>query len=200
MPKKCEYCEFFDPENHLSECPNCGQPLQFTMFTPPGYETEEPDEFDGAAPWSEHLAPYEEMELPWGMRWAQIGAGIGAYFVISRTAMNCLSTLFVVSSNGAMETEEYMLQHLVLVGVFYVLGAIVGGAVAGAWSINWIPQGLGVGIGVFTVPIVILVAFPPEHPMIMGLFAAVLCVTTVLAVFGAYLGHKIIRPFRYVIS
>ncbi|HLA84741.1 MAG TPA: hypothetical protein VJL29_08100 [Thermoguttaceae bacterium] len=198
MPKKCEHCDFFDRENHLNECPNCGNPLRFTMFAPPGFETE-PSLPAGVEPWSERLAVYEEMELPWSMRSAQIGAGIGAYFLISRTVTSVLTGLFLFSG-GASEPEEAVVIYLMLAAICYVVGALAGGAVAGAWSINWVPQGIGVGVGVFLTPIIWFIAFPPEHAMSTILFLGVIGVTTVLAVVGAYLGHKVIRPFRYIIS
>ena len=200
MPKKCECCGFFDPENDLTECPNCDSALQFTMFTPPGYETQEQEEdYGGAAPWSEHLANYEEMELPVGIRMAQIGAGIGAYFLVSRGVTRLVSGLFAFGS-GPMTFDELLTIQIIFILTFHVVGAIVGGAVAGAWSINWIPQGIGVGIGVFTIPIILFLVFAPAHTGLTILFLAVICFTTMFAVLGAYLGHKVIRPSRYVIS
>jgi hypothetical protein len=199
MPKKCDYCDFFHPENHLNECPDCGRTLRFTMFAPPGFQTGEAGQADGEEPWDESKAPYEELELSVSVRMSQIGVGIGAYFLISRTAMGLFCGLLFFG-NKEMKLEEALISYLLARMVFEVAGALAGGAVAGAWSVNWVPQGIGVGLGVFVLPFVLLLVFPPEQKMAFIIFFAVVSFTTAVAVFGAFVGHKLVRPFRYVIS
>jgi hypothetical protein len=79
----------------------------------------------------------------------------------------------------------------------YIVASLVAGATAGAWSVNWIPQGIGVATGVLLIPLILLTLIQPESPTwyLVGVFA-----TTLLTLFGAFIGHKLIRPTRFLIS
>ena len=81
--------------------------------------------------------------------------------------------------------------------VIFGVAALVGGAIAGAWSVNWIPQGIGVGLGLFAIPTILLVLFIPESIIV---YLIIVCVTTPVTVLGAYLGHVLIRPTRIIQS
>ena len=199
MPKKCPQCGFFRSDNELIQCPDCGQALQFTMFAPPGFQTEESDQSRGAEAWDQQLASYERMELPLSVRLSQIGAGIGIYCLISRTIMSHFCSICLVG-NANMQLEQMAIALLVIMLVFHVVGALVGGAVAGAWSVNWVPQGIGVGAGVFLAPLILYCVLAPVNEVGLVAFLVIICITTAISVLGAFIGHKLVRPSRFVVS
>jgi hypothetical protein len=199
MPKKCDHCGFFRPDNDLSNCPDCGQKLQFTMFAPPGYQTEESVESSSTEAWNDKSAYFEQLELPVGVRMSQIGAGIGIYCLISRTVMNIFCAMCFVGNNN-LKLEQMVIAYLSIMLVFHIVGALAGGAVAGAWSINWVPQGIGVGIGVFVAPLIMHVLLKPVIGVDLQTILVIICFTTAISVFGAFVGHKLIKPSRFVIS
>ena len=53
--KKCDSCGFFRADNELTECPDCGHRLQFTMFAPPSLQ---------AAACDANSAAFQQLELP----------------------------------------------------------------------------------------------------------------------------------------
>ena len=79
--------------------------------------------------------------------------------------------------------------------LIYVMAALLGGGLAGACSVNWVPQGIGVGVGVFLLPILVMVIFMPAS---LPLFFLGILVTTPLTVLGAFMGHKAIRPSQFL--
>lgn len=200
MPKKCENCDFFHPENTLNECPECGRPLQFTMFTPPGFQAEEGQEKTrGKSEWDDRGAAHELIELPLSVRMSQIVAGTGIYCTISRTLkMIFCSICFVGNTN--LQLDRMVIAYWSITAAFHILGALVGGAVAGAWSVNWIPQGIGVGVGVFLSPLIMYCIFGAVGGTSVLGYLMIICVTTLVSVFGAFVGHKLVAPTRYVIS
>jgi hypothetical protein len=199
MPKKCDRCGFYHPENHLTDCPECGQMLKFTMFAPPGAQTQAADEPQAKEAWNVNAAPFEQLELPFGIRMTQIGAGIGIYCLISRWALNIFFALCFLGNENT-KLEQMLIAYLLFMLVFHVLGALAGGAVAGAWSVNWVPQGIGVGVGIFFAPIVMFLVFGPEADESFTSILVVVCITTAFSVLGAFIGHKMVRPSRYIIS
>jgi hypothetical protein len=198
MPKKCGQCSFFSPENGLDDCPECGTRLQFTMFVPPSHATEA-DAPPSAKAWDVKAAAFQQMELPIGVRWTQVLAGIGIYGLIAYTVRNHFLAL-AFSGETQLSCEQSLIAMLLIALVFYVVGALAGGAVAGAWSVNWLPQGIGVGVGVFVLPMAIYCLFGPSGKEPLIALMLMMCVTTGLSVLGAFIGHKMIRPSRYIIS
>ncbi|MGW8258114.1 MAG: hypothetical protein ACWGMZ_11560, partial [Thermoguttaceae bacterium] len=195
-------------QNRL-DVPDCGQALKFTMFAPPGYQGQEAEEPSGKEAWHEQSAAYEQLEVPLGARLTQIGAGIGIYYLISRTVLNFFFVMcFMDNDNFKLEQmlhdnsklEQMMSVYLVLLLVFHIVGALAGGAVAGAWSVNWTPQGIGVGIGVFVTPLITYFVFEPIQGVNLPVMLVVVCVTTAFSVLGAFIGHTLIRPTRYLVS
>jgi hypothetical protein len=199
MPKKCDFCGFFSPENSWDACPECGEKLQFTMFAPPGYHTAEADAPPSPKAWDVNTAAFEHLELPWGVRWGQVLAGIGIYGVISHTVRSHFLAL-CFDGETQLSAQHALIAIVLITLAFHVIGALAGGAVAGAWSVNWLPQGIGVGIGVFLTPFVLFVLFGPGDKVSVAVFLTVLAITTGISVLGAFIGHKMIRPSRYVIS
>ncbi len=199
MPKTCPHCGFFHPENDLNQCPYCGQALKFTMFAPPGLQTAEPEQSRGKEAWNPELAAYEQLELPISVRVSQIGAGIGIYCLISRTVLSYFCALCLVG-NTDVRLERLVIVYPLLMLLFHVVGALAGGAVAGAWSVNWLPQGIAVGTGVFVMPLVFYCLFAPVTEVGLAVFLAIVCITTAVSVLGAFVGHKLIRPSRFVVS
>lgn len=183
----------------MTECPNCGQALQFTMFAPPGYQMEEATHSCNKEEWHGNSAAYEQLELPIGVRLSQIGAGIGIYCFISRTVMNFFFAICLVGETN-IQLEQLAITFLVMLMVFHIIGALAGGAVAGAWSVNWVPQGIGVGVGVFISPLIMHFLFAPVKGIDLLTFMFVICITTTISVFGAFIGHKLIQPTRFITS
>jgi hypothetical protein len=198
MPKKCDHCGFFHSENGMTVCPDCGQELKFTMFVPPGCETEENREPQGA----HEAAACELLELPWGVRLTQIGAGIGLFDIISYEVKHLFFGICLISGDNfhADKLQKMAIVYLMMTLAFYVLGALAGGAIAGARSVNWVPQGIGVGIGVLILLLILYFLFGPVKGIGLMGFAVLLSITTAMSVLGAFIGHKLVRPSRYVIS
>lgn len=199
MPKKCDQCGFFHPENNLDQCPDCGQALKFTMFAPPGFQPEQSNATARAEEWNHETANYEQLELPWGVRWTQIGVGIFIYCLISRTISNLFCAACFLGDTQ-LDMQQILIAFLLIKLAFHLVGALAGGAVAGAWSVNWAPQGIGVGVGVFLSPIVMYCLFGPIGGIGLAAFFTTICITTAVSVLGAWIGHKVVRPSRYVIS
>jgi hypothetical protein len=199
MPKKCESCGFFRADNELTECPDCGHRLQFTMFAPPSLQAAACDASEGAKAWNANSAAFEQLELPIGVRISQISAGIGIYCLISRTLRIVFCSLFFVS-NTDVQMDRMALALILISLAFQVVGALAGGAVAGIWSVNWVPQGIGVGVGIFFAPLVMLFLFKPVAGTSLPVTLVTMGITTVLSVLGAFIGHKLVRPSRFVVS
>jgi len=135
---------------------------------------------------------YEEIEAPWAFRYAQIGIGIATYFIVSRWVGPILM-LPLLGAVDDMEPETGAVGTALVTLALYCLGALAGGAAAGAWARNWVPQGLGVAAGVLFIPIVLMLVFAPEH---WFLFFIALLVTSGLTIVGAYVGHLVVKPTR----
>jgi hypothetical protein len=165
--------------------------LKFTMLPPQTSRSESGSEDADADEWA---APnLEAMELPLGVRLAQIGSGIGIFLAVSRWGSRLL--IFLIGEKAEANTTGQAIYLFAFTAFIYVAAALAGGIVAGAWSVNWVPQGVGVGIGVLAIPLIFLVLFQPES---VPLYLIGVLVTTVLTVLGALLGHKIIRPSQFV--
>ncbi len=217
MAHVCGSCDYFDATGqHTSQCPSCGGRMRFTMLDPRATATatlERPIE-RGTEAAAERSSPrlssssikpawhdpyaygYDEIEAPWEFRYAQIGAGIAAYFFVYRWGRRFL-TLVLAGMFKDPPTEKEMLVLGVAILVLNCVAAMGGGAAAGMWAKNWILQGLGVAVGVLVIPIVGLLIFAPESwPILLITLAA----TSVLTMVGAFLGHMIVKPTRVAIS
>ncbi len=190
MYKTCSACEFFTEEVTASTCPECGGSLQLTMLRPAHAEGG-----DGAESVEDEpvLLPHTEaLELPPVVRLTQIGAGIFIFFAVSRWGSRIL--MLLIGPNAEVATQGQAIYLFAYTAFLYVAASLTGGAVAGAWSVNWIPQGIGVGMGVLAIPLVLLILFLPESLL---LYLVGVVVTTVLTVLGAFIGHKLVRPSQY---
>jgi hypothetical protein len=134
----------------------------------------------------------EAMELPPAVRLAQIGTGIVIFFAVSRWGARILTLL--IGEEVEIDTTAQAAYLYGYTAFLYIAAALAGGAVAGAWSVNWVPQGIGVGLGVLAIPLLVLILYRPESLLIYLLGVAV---TTVLTVLGALLGHKLVRPSQF---
>jgi hypothetical protein len=170
---------------HSTTCPTCGGGMRFTMLGPGSTATATatlPTPVQAVKPeWHDpYKYGYEEIEAPWSFRYAQIGIGISSYFFISRLAVPVilLPLIFALSDKPPKQAA---------------LAALGGGAVAGFWARNWIPQGLGVAAGVLFIPLIIMLAFTPDN---WPRFCITLGLTSVMTIVGAYLGHLLVKPTR----
>jgi hypothetical protein len=194
----CRNCDYFDGTGeHSSACPSCGGDMRFTMLEPRATATAT---LDGPAPreaWQDtYKFGYEEVEATWGFRYAQIGVGMSVYFFISRLVV----PIILIPLALALQNEPPA-KIAVVLGVAYLflysVAATAGGAVAGFWARNWLPQGLGVAAGVFFVPLIIKLILWPQN---WWFFGTCLAFTSVLSVVGAFFGHLFIKPTRIVKS
>ncbi len=191
MHKICSECEFYSVDLSMTECPECAANMRLTTLPPAGLKLTASDE-----PEPEPVEPVpsgEALELPLAVRLAQIGTGIFVFFAVSRWGTRIL--LLLIGSRTSVETSAQAAYLFVYTALLYVSASLAGGAVAGAWSVNWIPQGLGVGLGVLVFPLIILLIFAPES---IPVYLIGVVVTTALTVLGAFVGHKLIRPSHFV--
>ncbi|MCA9148438.1 MAG: hypothetical protein KDA92_04025 [Planctomycetales bacterium] len=189
MYKHCPTCGFYSSDPETGDCPTCSTPLRLTMLPPSGEAAEnvEIPEIDPAL-----LAPRcESMELPAPVRFGQVVGGCFFFMFVTRWGVRVLS---VMIGGNAVETGAQAAYVLACTGLIYVLASLIGGGVAGACSVNWVPQGIGVGIGVFALPILLMFFLIPES---LPLFFLGILLTTPLTVLGAYLGHKVVRPSQF---
>jgi len=171
------------------------------MLTPPGMETatatlEPPPAATGRrakADWDDpYKYGYEEVEAPWSFRYAQIGVGISSYFFVSRIAVPLILIPFGLALRD-LPPQKLVVALGAMMLVLYCLAALAGGAVAGFWARNWLPQGLGVACGVLTIPLLFLLVFSPDN---WPAFCIRLGMTSMMTVVGAFVGHLIVRPTR----
>jgi MFS family permease len=195
MPKNCTQCEFWSEDNSLHECPECGQSLQFTMFGPDGTPPEQTECEQPETDWHKpDVMTFEVMEQPASFRMGQIGVGIGFYFAASFGGGFLMGFLIGSSVNEPADLPRAGLALLFASFGIYVLSAVLAGMIASAWSVNWVPQGIGVGLGVFAIPIIRALIWVPEA---WPVFLIIVSVTTGFTVLGALLGHLLIPPMRY---
>ncbi|MBI3840175.1 MAG: hypothetical protein HY288_19815 [Planctomycetia bacterium] len=193
MPYVCGRCDFFDVEGARgSACPSCGGDMRFTMLDPRATATATLDEPTQPA-WQDAFAyGYEEIEAPWSFRYAQIGVGISTYSFVWCWGRRIV-TLFIGAPLSGSRPEKTQFALGVGILVMNCLAALAGGAAAGFWARNWIPQGLGVAAGAIGIPLVFALIFPPGS---WPLFSITLAATSALAAAGAFLGHLLVKPTR----
>ena len=189
----CGSCDFFDAEAARgATCPSCGGGMRDPC--PTAIATlERPEEGDWKDP---YVFGYEEVEAPWSFRYAQIGIGISTYSFVWCWGRRIV-TLLLSPSLSDMPKHKAQLVLSVVILIINCVAALAGGAAAGFWVRNWIPQGLGVAFGAIALPLIVTLIFPP--PSWAG-FCLTLAVTSVLAVVGAFLGHWLVKPTRIVHS
>ena len=208
MAYVCRSCSFFDGEcAHASECPECGGAMRFTLLDPRGMAGETSAKTGSATATTTLEAPpkqateawqntytygYDEIEAPWAIRYAQIGVGIATYFIFSRFILPIIM-LPIYASLDEMSPAAAMVVLALTMLVNYSVSALIGGFMAGAWSRNWVPQGLGVAAGILIIPLVLMLIFAPEHVLLM---LVLLVITSGLTVVGAFLGHLVVKPTR----
>lgn len=192
MYKTCPNCQYYSREMSESDCPECEGPLSLTMLPPiNGDDPEASCEDEGAS--QDSIPRGESLELPLAVRVAQIGTGIFIFFAVSRWGSRIL--LMLIGSGAEVTTQAQALYLFACTAFIYVAASLAGGAVAGAWSVNWVPQGIGVGLGVLALPLLILILFMPES---LPFYLIAVLVTTAFTVLGAFIGHKLIRPSQFV--
>ena len=190
MAKVCGDCDYYDSEGTMSACPECGTMMQITMLPP---QTSDPiQQAAEQESWQQEDVRYETLEQAPGMRLSQIGTGIAIYFFVWRFGSRFLSFCF-----GHVLYESDLQTGMIVAGAIlmflYIAAALIAGVVAGAWTVNWLPQGIGVGFGIFALPIVLLLLFWPES---LIFFFFVVAMTTTISIIGAYVGHRLIPAAR----
>jgi hypothetical protein len=197
MARSCTQCTYYTAEDDQSTCPKCGGDLQFTMLGPAKLQTERATELAEAA-WERPEAvdgvDFEIIELPGTVRLGQVAGAIGFFFLarfIGEAFLGVLYAEYLMQEDIGMAVATWVTISVVVYGV----AAMLAGGVAGAWSVNWIPQ--GVGVGLFALPFLVLILFVPESII---LYVIIVCVTTPLTVLGAYLGHVLVPPTRIIHS
>ncbi len=192
MHKICGECEFYSVDVSQQACPECGSQLQLTMLPPPGTAAEDPT-LDAKEAIAVCAPRTESLELPLGIRVTQIGAGIFIFLAVSRWGQRIL--ILLIGSEAQVDTTGQAVYLFAYTTFLYVAAALAGGAVAGAWSVNWVPQGIGVGLGVLAIPLLLLLFLLPES---VPVYLIGVLVTTGLTILGAYLGHRLVRPAQFI--
>jgi hypothetical protein len=189
MFKTCPDCEFYTDVVSEGTCPDCGSGLQLTMLKPARSSLAE-----GQAPEEEEafVPNTESLELPPVVRLTQIGAGIFVFLAVSRWGSRILFLL--IGEDAEVSTQGQAVYLFAYTAFLYAAASLAGGAVAGAWSVNWVPQGIGVGLGVLAIPLFLLILFLPES---MPIYLLGVLLTTALTVLGAYIGHRLVRPSQF---
>jgi hypothetical protein len=195
MPKQCSECDFWSEENDPQICPECGADMTFTMFGPKNDMEREAEAERKSPPWKKISDRcFEVMEQPFNWRMAQIGVGIVFYCGASRWGGRLLGLMML----GAIgdDTDPARVEQALWFGAMgvQILAAVLGGIIASAWVVNWLPQGLGVAAAVFALPIILLFFMQHESRSVLIMMTSVSVMCTIA---GAYLGHHIIRPMRY---
>ena len=168
--------------------------MRFTMLDPRATATATLDPPTQPA-WHDPLSyGYDEIEAPWSFRYAQIGIGVSTFSSVWCWGRRILMFLMGVPLIGPPPEKTRV---ALVVGILAMngLAALAGGAVAGFWARNWIPQGLGMAAGAIAIPLTVALIIPPGSWPLFGITAAT---TSVLAVAGAFLGHWVVKPTRIV--
>lgn len=193
MPYVCRDCNHFEPEAAAGgACPECGGVLRLTMLDPRG-ASPEPVTATAKPAWHDPLAGgYEEIEAPWSFRYAQIGVGVATYCFLWRVGA-VVGTIMFATALSDHPSDSWPLVYIFGLLALRCIAAIVGGAAAGMWARNWIPQGLGVACGILAIPLLLMLVYSPES---WPFFLVSLAITSVLSVFGAFIGHLVVKPTR----
>jgi hypothetical protein len=196
MPYVCWTCEFFDADGaHAAGCPSCGGRMSFTMLGPTSTATATATLAPQAkTAWRDPYAHgYEVLEASAACRYAQLCAGISTYFFVYRWGPRLLTLL----AGGDLITKKVPPDKVAVLVVAILIAnciaAFSGGFAAGFWARNWLMQGLGVLLGVLTIPVVSSFFSPPAHMLMYGI---TLAASGTLALAGAYAGHLIVPPTR----
>jgi hypothetical protein len=166
----------------------------------------------GRSDWEREYARLSEpIEQPIKARLTQIIAGLGfqasvfkiGTWIIRHTHKEMLEDLLneMLSGVGPLSVPLYLLA--LILGLF-ALSTLVGGAVAGAWCINWRLQGMAVGLWFLGGVALDMALFVPWSmfsqvglpPMLLASLGAVSLIVVTLTTLGALLGHLLIRPIR----
>ena len=123
----------------------------------------------------------------------EIGAGIFIFLAVSRWGQRIL--ILLIGSEAQVDTAGQAVYLFSYTAFLYVAAALAGGAVAGAWSVNWVPQGIGVGLGVLAIPLLLLIFLLPAS---LPVYLIGVLITTGLTVLGAYLGHRLVQPAQFI--
>lgn len=193
MAKYCSSCNYYTDDGTQHDCPTCGSVMQFTMLGRCGGLPDEPAPDEKPAWAVEDPNDWIQVEQPVEWRTAQISGGIVFYFIATFIWRYVLAA-FIIGMVVTGEDPVAVLRASILLTVAYcVIAALVGGIIAGAATINWIPQGLGVAGGLLVIPLLLLFVFAPTS---LPAYLITIVLTTGITVLGAFLGHKLMPPSR----
>ena len=193
MPQMCASCNYHTDDESENVCPNCGESLQYTLLGPRGISLDAEPEPPPAI-WEQEPVPEEldEVEQPWGMRFGQIVSAIlGAYLFLYIGGPWILGR-FLADAPKDARLEQILEGATLLFWVITILATIIASAVAGAGTINWTVQGLGVATGLI-LPWALLLTLNPKTILTALVFLAV---GVSLCLAGAFIGHRLVPPPR----
>jgi hypothetical protein len=187
--------------------------MRLTFLGPPG----QPADVDYRrtfcrSDWEQEYALRSEpIEQPTKARLTQIVTGLGfqagifevGSWIIRLTHAEMLDDLLesMLGGTASLSTPLYFLT--LILGLF-IMSTLVGGAVAGAWCINWRLQGAAVGMGflgavLFRTALCVpwsLFSTLEVPPVFFVTLAVVSLIVLTLTTLGALLGSMLIRPIR----
>ena len=158
--------------------------------------------------WAQSYArEFRESESPLPTRLGQIALAIAVQLGIVRPGLD--ASIFgqvesLLQADGPLLGSDLC----GLNGLAYVLAALLAGGIAGAWTRNWLLQGLAVGLG-FVVATLGWVSYQAGGWYGLGLgqlavdgpVALVVAATTALLTScGALLGHRLVRPLQVPVN
>lgn len=194
MAKYCPSCNYYTDDGAQQDCPKCGFAMQFTLLGRRGGQPDEPAPGEKPAWAVEDPNEWVPVEQPLQWRTAQISAGITFYFV-AMFVWRWVAAAFIVGMvvSGEKDVRGIFIATALLTIAFCTVAAIVAGVIAGAATINWMPQGLGVAGGLLVIPLLLLLVLSPAS---LPVYMITILITTGVTVLGAFLGHKLLPPSR----
>ena len=207
MARICAVCNHYDSAGNEERCPECQGEMRLTFLEPQGASLADDPMAAQRALQENFQRSSRPVELSGKSRLAQIGLGFSIHWTILKYGHVLIGFSY---AEMLRETQPQSFSLMVLCICFgvHVLASLVGGGIAGAWSVSWMTQGVVVGVGVAALAmlraIVAMIVFPAVRetdllPLVVVLLAIV-TITIALTIAGALLGHLMIRPTRLLID
>jgi hypothetical protein len=169
--------------------------------SPPPLEHQPP--IRGQSDWErEYASRSEPIEQPIKARWMQVAAGIGVQVLIQ-----WIGLWIIWQTHRDLPTQTVTpavtIYAMGLVLGLFILSALVGGGIAGAWCVKWQQQGAAVGILGVALEWLAFVLLAPDQlleltssPVFVSVRSIQAAAMVLLTTVGALLGSMLIRPIR----
>ncbi len=207
MARICAACNHYDSAGNEERCPECQGEMRLTFLEPQGASLADDPMAAQRALQENFQRSSRPVELSGKSRLVQIGMGVSIQSTILYYGHVLVGFAY---AEVLRETQPQSFSLMILCISFgvYVLASLVGGGIAGAWCVNWMTQGVVVGVGVAAMAVLRtilgLIGSPAvQETGLLLLVVALLAIATItiaLTIAGALLGHLMIRPTRLLIE